>query len=169
MRRLKSELRSFNLRSVFLHLISEFSPFPFRSLTCIFVPFGLSSLNSEKLKTQNLNKFSIYMWAKKCSSTLNWNIDVALKALVWGGYHCTRQAWRDEHNEHNQPCGTWMVPALTPLMTSQSRFSFSLYSGSHRSTGRRLSSETFSPDAEHLTQNIRNSLKVFWLSLVKSP
>lgn len=53
-----------------------------------------------------------------------------------------------------------MVPALTPLMTSHSRFSFTLYLGSQRSAGRCVNNKAFSLDAEHLTEtNKRRSLR----------
>lgn len=53
-----------------------------------------------------------------------------------------------------------MVPALTPLMTSHRRFSFTLYLGSHLSTGRCLNNNPLSLDTEHLTEpNKRISLK----------
>lgn len=50
-----------------------------------------------------------------------------------------------------QPWGTWIVPALTPLMTSYSRFSFNLYLGSQRRTGRCLNNKPLSRGTEHLT------------------
>ena len=43
-----------------------------------------------------------------------------------------------------------MVPALTPLMTSHSRFSFTLYLGSQLRIGRCLNSRDLSRDPEHL-------------------
>lgn len=51
-----------------------------------------------------------------------------------------------------QPWGTWIVPALTPLMTSYSRFSFTLYLGSQRRTGRCLNNKPLSLSTEHLTR-----------------
>lgn len=53
-----------------------------------------------------------------------------------------------------------MVPALTPLTTSHSRFSFTLYLGSQLSTGRCLNNKPLNLGSEHLTgTNKRHSVK----------
>ena len=60
----------------------------------------------------------------------------------------------------DRPWGTWMVPALTPLMTSHSRLSFALYLGSQLRTGRCRNNRLLSLDWEHLTETHgRNSLR----------
>lgn len=53
-----------------------------------------------------------------------------------------------------------MVPALTPLRTSHSRLSFTLYLGSQLRTGRCLNNKLLSLSPEHLTEtNKAKSLK----------
>lgn len=58
---------------------------------------------------------------------------------------------RNKDRSLTQPWGTWTVPALTPLTTSCSKFSFTLYLGSQHRTGRCLNNNLLSLTTEHLT------------------
>lgn len=50
------------------------------------------------------------------------------------------------------PCGTWIVPALTPPRTSGKMYSLILYLGSHTSIGNRLKRMSLNLEAEHLEE-----------------